>query len=138
MADLKTVPTGEDITQFLAAIPDDKKRQDSIAVMELMREVTALEPKLWASSMVGFGEYHYQYASGREGTTFLMGFAPRKDALTLYGLRASEEQAPLLSQLGKYKSGKGCLYIKSLADIDLTVLRTLMQQAFEMKSSDSD
>ena len=136
MADMKTKPTGEDVTQFLNAISDEKKRQDSITILEIMREVTALEPKLWASSMVGFGDHHYKYASGREGDTFVVGFAPRKDALTLYGLRASLEQAPLLRQLGKYKSGAGCLYVKRLEDIDLSILRQLIRGACEQKTRD--
>jgi hypothetical protein len=136
MAEMKTKPTGEDVVQFLNAIVDEKKRHDSFTVMEIMREVTQEEPKLWASSMVGFCDHHYKYESGREGDTFLIGFAPRKGELTLYGLRAGENAEQLLEKLGKFKSGKGCLYIKRIEDIDLSVLRQLIRQALENKSRD--
>lgn len=133
MAELKTKPTGEDVDQFLNGISDEKKRQDCFTLVELMRQVTKAEPKLWGSSMVGFGDHHYHYASGREGETFMLGFSPRKQDLTLYGLRGSEELDQLLGKLGKYKSGKGCLYIKRLEDIDLPTLRALIQGSFNRK-----
>ena len=136
MAEMKTKPTGEDVVQFLNAIVDEKKRQDSFTLIEIMREVTQEEPKLWASSMVGFGAHHYKYESGREGDTFLIGFAPRKGELTLYGLRAAEDAEQLLEKLGKFKTGKGCLYIKRIEDIDLATLRQLIRQSFEHKSRD--
>jgi hypothetical protein len=134
MAEAKTKPTGEDINKFLSAIEDTQKRQDSLVLVELMRQVTQAEPKIWAGSMVGFGDQHYHYASGREGDTFVIGFAPRKQDLTLYGLALMDQPEGLLNQLGKYKTGKGCLYIKRLEDIDLPTLRTMIQQAFEHKT----
>jgi hypothetical protein len=133
MVELKTKPTGEDIDQFLNGIEDEMKRQDCFTLMELMREITRTEPKLWASSMVGFGDHHYKYASGHEGDTFIVGFSPRKQNLTLYILSDFEQQDKLLGQLGKYKTGKGCLYIKRLEDVHLPTLRNLIQQSFEHK-----
>lgn len=141
MAEMKTKPTGEDVEQFLNGISDATKRQDSFTLLEIMRDVTKTEPKLWASSMVGFGDHHYKYESGREGDTFLIGFAPRKQELTVYGLLGSDQKEQLLEKLGKYKSGKGCLYIKRLSDIDLAPLRELIRLAFERKTKnplDSD
>jgi hypothetical protein len=135
MAELKTKPTGEDVKQFLNSINDEKKRQDSFTLLEMMREITRIEPKLWASSMVGFGDHHYRYASGREGDTFLIGFAPRKQELALYGLSGSEQKEQMLAKLGKYKGGTGCLYIKRLDDIDLPTLRELIRQSFEHKAA---
>jgi hypothetical protein len=96
-----------------------------------MRKTTATEPKLWGSSIVGFGDYHYKYASGREGDSAIVGFSPRKQNLTVYLLCNLEAQEQLLEQLGKFKHGKGCLYINRLDDINLPVLRELIQLSFE-------
>ena len=133
MADVKTRPTGEDVKQFLNTISDEQKRLDSFTLMELMSQITGLEPRLWASSMVGFGEYHYKYASGHEGDSFIIGFAPRKQNLTLYVLSDFEQQNQLLEKLGKYKTGKGCLYLNRLKDIDLPTLKALILQSYERK-----
>lgn len=133
MADLKTKPTGEDVEQFLNGIGDEKKSQDGLALLELMKQITQMEPKLWGSSLIGFGNYHYKYASGHEGDTFLVGFSPRKQALTLYVLSGFEQQEALLQKLGKFKTGGGCLYIKKLEDVDLPTLRTFIQLSFEHK-----
>ena len=129
MAEPKTRPTGEDIDQFLSGIGDAKQRQDSLILVDMMRQITQAEPKIWANSMVGFGEHHYHYASGREGDSFVIGFAPRKQDFTLYGLAGFDGQEPLLQQLGKYKAGKGCLYIKRLADVDLATLKELVRSS---------
>ena len=131
MADLKTKPTGEDVERFLNAIPDEQKRQDCFTLLDLMRQASGLEPRIWASSMVGFGEYHYKYASGHAGDAAIVGFAPRKGNLTLYVLSGFDGQEQLLEKLGKHKAGKGCLYIKRLDDIDLPTLRLLVQQTVE-------
>ena len=133
MAEVKTKPTGEDVKQFLNGISDAGRRQDCFTLLEQMRQITKTEPKLWASSMVGFGDRHYKYESGREGDTFLIGFSPRKQNLTLYGLLGIDQKEQLLLKLGKYKAGKGCLYIKQLGDIDLPTLRELIQQSFAHK-----
>jgi hypothetical protein len=96
MVDQKTKPTGEPVDQYLNQIEDEQKRLDCFALLELMRQVTQLEPRLWASSMVGFGQYHYKYASGHEGDSFLIGFAPRKQNIALYGLSATDQKEQLL------------------------------------------
>ena len=131
MVEPKARPTGEDVESFLSAISDEKKRRDCFTLLEMMRQITKTEPKLWASSMVGFGDHHYKYASGREGDTFIIGFSPRKQNLTLYILTGFEQEQQLLGKLGKYKTGKGCLYIKSLDDVHLPTLRSLIQHSIE-------
>ena len=133
MADQNTKPTGEDVENFLNGVDDEKRRRSCFTLLELMREITHTEPKLWSGNMVGFGDYHYKYASGRQGDTFLVGFAPRKENLVLYVLTDSQQQAPLLDKLGKYKTGKGCLYIKSVDDIHLPTLRSLIEQSVQHK-----
>jgi hypothetical protein len=129
--ELKTKPTGENVTRFLNEISDEKRRRDCFTLLELMGEITRTEPKLWASSMIGFGDCHYKYASGHEGDWFLIGFASRKQNLTVYVLSGFEQQEQLLGKLGKYKTGKGCLYIKNLEDIHLPTLRELIRKSFE-------
>jgi len=131
MVEPKARPTGEDVESFLSAISDEKKRRDCFTLLEMMRQITKTEPKLWASSMVGFGDHHYKYASGREGDTFIIGFSPRKQNLTLYILTGFEQEQQLLGKLGKYKTGKGCLYIKSLDDVHLPTLLSLIQHSIE-------
>lgn len=131
MTDLKTIQNDASVEAFLNSVADDKKRQDSLAVLELMQQVTGLEPKMWGSSIVGFGRYHYKYASGHEGDTFLTGFSPRKQALTLYIMAGFTNYDALMNKLGKYKTGKSCLYVKKLEDIDLKTLRELVKQSFE-------
>lgn len=139
MAELKTKKTVASVEDFLAGITPEKKRQDATALCELMKKVTKLEPKMWGSSMVGFGDYHYRYESGHEGDTFLVGFSPRKANLTLYIMPGFEPFAALLSKLGKYKTGKSCLYINTLDDVDLPTLRKIIQSAFaDMKKRKKD
>lgn len=127
MSDLKTQPTSADVDAFLQSVEDPKKRADSYAVLDLMRAVTGEEPVMWGSSIVGFGSYHYKYASGREGDWFLTGFSPRKQSLTLYIMAGFDRYDELMASLGKYKTGKSCLYIKKLADVDQEVLRDLVK-----------
>jgi hypothetical protein len=131
VAELKTKPTDEGVTTFLNGVEDIKKRQDCFALLQLMREAAGVEPKMWGDSVVGFGSYHYQYVSGREGDWFLTGFSPRKQNLTLYIMAGFDQYEHLLSRLGKYKTGKACLYIKKLEDVDVAVLRELVQQSVE-------
>ncbi len=130
MAKQKTKPTGENVEQFLNAIPDERKRQDSLTLLKLMKQVTRLEPEIWAGSMVGFGRYHYKYASGHEGDTFLVGFSPRKDNLAVYILPGLDQYDALLNKLGKYKTGKSCFYLKRLDDVDLPTLKELVAQSY--------
>lgn len=127
----KTKPNDQSVDEFLRAIPDDRKRQDAYAILELMAQVTQLEPRMWGDSIVGFGEYHYKYASGREGDYFLTGFSPRKQYLTLYIMPGFEQYGDLLSRLGKFKTGESCLYINKLEEINLPVLQELVTKSFE-------
>jgi hypothetical protein len=127
MAENKTKPTDQPVAEFLDSIEDERKRADSRILAALLQEVTQAEPKMWGN-MVGFGDLHYRYASGREGDWFLAGFAPRKQNLTLYITGGFNQFPDLLEKLGKHSLGKGCLYIKKVADIDLSVLRTLLER----------
>jgi hypothetical protein len=126
VAENKTQPTEASVDDFLAGVEDGSRREDCLALVELMRRVTQEEPRMWGSSMVGFGSYHYRYASGREGDSFLTGFSPRKRELTLYIMGGIEGNEALLSRLGKHRTGKGCLYIKRLSDVDVEVLEELV------------
>lgn len=129
MTELKTKPTDQNVEEFLNNLTDEKKRQDCFTLLEIMKEVTQTEPQMWGSSIVGFGDYHYKYASGREGDWFLTGFSPRKQNLTLYLMAGFEQSNELLKKLGKHKIGQSCLYIKRIEDIDLRTLRQLIQQS---------
>lgn len=131
MADLKTKPTDNNVPVFIDKIENDKKRADSQKILELMQEVTGEEPVMWGDSIIGFGSYHYKYASGREGDWFLTGFSPRKQNLTLYIMSGFERYDALLARLGKHTTGKSCLYIKKIEDIDLHVLRELVKLSAE-------
>ena len=128
MTEPKTKPTEISVDTFLKGVGDAQQREDSFRVLEMMKEVTGKPPKMWGPTMVGFGDHHYIYASGHEGDTFLTGFSPRKGALTLYFMAGLEERfAAQLKKLGNVKTSKGCLYIKKLADVDLAVLREMIQ-----------
>jgi len=129
MAELKTKPNDRSVAGFLKSIPDAQKREDSIALVKLLQEVTRKEPKMWGSSIVGFGSYHYKYASGHEGDSCIVGFSPRKQNLTLYIMPGFGESAELLKKLGKHKTSQACLYIKRLEDVDLPTLKKLVQQS---------
>ncbi|MDN3578741.1 DUF1801 domain-containing protein [Chitinimonas viridis] len=122
----KTRPSGETIAEFLAGIGDPQRQADCRTLTTLMQEISGYPPVIWASSMVGFGQYHYRYASGHEGDMFMLGFSPRKQDLTLYLLAGFDEHAPLLARLGKHRLGKSCLYLKSLAQVDMAALRELV------------
>lgn len=130
MAENKTVPTDSDVMEFLNNVEHERRRQDSLVVLEMMREVTGIEPQMWGSSIVGFGSYHYKYESGREGDMPLIGFSPRKQALTLYIMSGAENEDALMAKLGKHTTGVACLYIKRLSDIDMDVLRELVTKSY--------
>lgn len=127
MAELKTKENDASVEVFLQGVADPRQREDAFRVMELMREVTGETPKMWGGSIVGFGSYHYKYSSGREGDMCLTGFSPRKGTLALYIMAGFERYGPLLQKLGKHKTGKACLYIKRLDDVDLPTLRELVR-----------
>jgi hypothetical protein len=131
MAELKTQKNDGDVETYLNSVQHEKRREDSFVVLELMKEVTGQVPKMWGGSIVGFGDYHYKYESGREGDWFLTGFAPRKQALTLYIMAGFEGSGELMAKLGKYTTGKSCLYIKKIEDVDQEVLRELVAKSAE-------
>ena len=131
MAELKTKRTDESVEAFLNRIPDEQKRKDAFTVMDIMRRATRAEPQMWGSSIVGFGTYRYKYASGREGDWLLTGFSPRKQNLTLYITSGFEQYEELLKSLGKFKTGKACLYINRLDDVHLPTLRKLIKQSVQ-------
>jgi uncharacterized protein DUF1801 len=129
MAELKTKATNESVTGFLNKVSDKGRRDDCFAVLKIMKDVTGEEPKMWGPSIVGFGRYHYKYESGREGEWMITGFSPRKGDLTLYIMAGVDAFPDLMKRLGKFKTGKSCLYIKELEDVDLGVLRQLVKQS---------
>jgi hypothetical protein len=129
MAELKTKKTAASVKDFLNRVPNERKRKDSFAVLKLMQEVTGAKPAMWGPSIVGFGQYHYKYASGREGDMPLAGFSPRKQALTLYITAGFDGYGELLGKLGKYKTGKACLYINKLEDVDLATLKEMVRRS---------
>lgn len=131
MAELKTKKTDASVKEFLHRVPDERKRKDSLALAKLFQEVTGAKPTMWGPSIVGFGSYHYKYASGREGDWMLTGFSPRKQNLTLYIMAGFDGYAGLLKKLGKFKTGKSCLYINRLDDVDQTTLRELVRQSVD-------
>jgi hypothetical protein len=126
MAESKTKPTNVSVGAFIDAIADEVRRADAKAIVKVMQRVTGEKPKMWGPSIIGFGSHHYRYESGREGDVPLAGFSPRKAATVLYGLLGTAESEALLERLGKHTTGKGCLYIKKLADVDQAVLEALI------------
>ena len=131
MAEPKTKPTDRNVEDFLNSVEDEKKRQDSFKILRLMEEATGEEPQRWGDSIIGFGRYKYKYASGREGEWLLTGFSPRVQNLTLYIMSGFDQYDVLLNQLGKYKTGKSCLYINKIEDVDLQTLKDLVEQSVE-------
>ena len=129
MAELKTKKNEASVTKFLDGVKDEKKREDSYAILKLMKQITKADPKMWGTSMIGFGSYHYKYASGREGDWFVTGFSPRKQSLTLYIMAGISKYPDLLKKLGKFKTGKGCLYINKIEDVDIKILKELIKQS---------
>lgn len=129
MATNKTTQNEDPVEDFINAVDDEQKRRDSWDMIALMKKITGSEPRMWGSSLVGFGSYHYQYASGREGDFFLTGFSPRKAAFTVYIMPGFSEYAVLMEQLGPHKTGKSCLYIKNLDVVDRNILERLISKS---------
>lgn len=134
VAENKTKPTQLSVTAFIdslpgGTLPDREKRADALALVKLMHSATGEKPKMWGSSIVGFGTYHYIYESGREGDVPLIGFSPRKAAIVLYSATSFDGAEAILAKLGKHSTGKGCLYIKKMADVDKKVLGELLSKA---------
>ena len=129
MAELKTKPNTESVEKFLNGIADEQRRKDCFRLLQIMKAATKTDPVMWGSSIVGFGRHRYKYDSGTKGEWFITGFSPRKQELTLYILSGLERYGALLAKLGKHKTGKGCLYIKKLEDVDESTLTQLIKQS---------
>lgn len=129
--ELKTKVNEASVDEFLNSLSDEQKRNDSLEILKMMKQVTREEPKMWGPSIVGFGSYHYRSKSGCEGDWMLTGFSPRKQNLSLYLMGGFDTHAPLLEKLGKFTTGSGCLYIKKLADVDKKVLKELVQASYK-------
>jgi hypothetical protein len=129
MTENKTRPTKSSVATFIAALTDQSRRADAKTLIKLMQGAAGDKPKMWGPSIVGFGSYHYKYDSGREGEMPLIGFSPRKSAMVLYNLAGFQDSEALLARLGKHTTGKSCIYIKKLADVDEQVLETLVVES---------
>lgn len=129
MAEIKTKPTAVNVKDFIAAVTDEQKRKDSLVLIDMMSKITKEKPKMWGPGIVGFGSYHYKYESGHEGDMCVTGFSPRKAAISVYILMGFNRSPELMKKLGKFKTGKSCLYVKKLADIDMKVLKELIEES---------
>jgi len=129
VAENKTKQNDQSVDAFLSSVADEKKRKDSYALLALMEQVTGFEPKMWGDSIIGFGSYHYKYASGREGDAPLAGFSPRKQSLVVYYMPGFYRHDELMSRLGKYTTGKVCLYFKKLEDVDQATLKEVVERS---------
>ena len=135
MAEIKTKATAVSVKEFIESVEDEQKRKDSFVLVDMMKKITKEEPKMWGPSIIGFGKYEYRYESGHGGEMCVVGFSPRKAAITIYILMGFEKTPELLKKLGKHKVSKACLYIKRLFDIDLKVLEELVKMSVkEIKS----
>jgi hypothetical protein len=134
MATNKTIYTSEDVQAILANIPSTQQQADSQVLIQMMEDATGEKAKMFGPSIIGFGKYYYKYDSGHEGEAPLIGFSPRKAAISLYVYSVCQNQNHLLEQLGKYKMGKACIYVKKLTDINLDVLKEMMQTSIEFIS----
>ncbi|MCB0101280.1 MAG: DUF1801 domain-containing protein [Anaerolineales bacterium] len=134
MAELKTKKNTASVETFIKSIKDEQIQEDCREIIKMMKQATKAEPKMWGTSIVGFGEYHYKYASGREGDWFLTGFSPRKQNLTLYIMSGFDQYNELLKKLGKFSTGKSCLYIKKLENIDKKILKELIIKSVQHMS----
>ena len=136
MAENKTRPTALTVSSFVRKITDPQLRKDCNAIIETMKSISKHEPVMWGSAIIGFGTRHYVYESGREGDTMIVGFSPRKQAIVLYLAGGLEPLRQELAKLGKHKTGKGCLYIKSLNEIDANVLRNILTKSYRSVKAD--
>ena len=131
MVELKTRPTDASVEEFLAAVEHPQRRVDGFELLRLMKEVTQEEPVMWGTSIIGLGNYHYKYASGREADWLKVGFSPRKRSLSVYLVLDMDEISDLREELGKHRVGKGCLYINKLSDVDIEVLKKIIKRSYE-------
>ena len=135
MAENKTQQTDASVEHYLAAIEDEARRKDCTDLVKLITKVTKLKPKMWGTAIVGFGVLQYKYESGREGETCLVGFASRKNDISIYGTGSAPRREELLARLGKHKTGKGCLYVSKLKDVDVAVLGQLISESVQAKAA---
>ena len=131
MAEAKTKPTNQSVEEFINKIPEPEKRADCLAIAKIMEEITGEKPKMWGPSIIGFGSYHYKYASGREGDWPASAFSPRKKDLTVYLMMGFEKHHDLMNKLGKHSTGKSCLYIKRLSDVHVPTLKKLIKTSLK-------
>ena len=131
MAKLKTTDTGKDVMEFVGLVDNEQKKADSVRLIKLMQEWSGFEPRMWGPSIIGFGNYHYKYASGHEGDAPILGFSPRKAAFSLYVYSATEKSKLLLDGLGKFKMTKACIYVNKLADINISILQELCLESIK-------
>ncbi len=132
MSTLKTSYTGQDVINFIqTTVESEQKKADSLRLLELMQAWSGFEPKMWGPTIIGFGNYHYKYASGHEGDAPMLGFSPRKAAFSFYVYSPTEKSEQILPQLGKFKMGKACIYVNKLADIKLDVLEELCRESID-------
>ena len=130
MSENKTRPTNQNVVDFLNNVDHKTRREDSFALLEMMKEITGEDAVMWGTSIVGFGSHHYKYESGREGDMPNIGFSPRKQSMTLYIMPGFDDYEGMLAELGKHKIGRSCLYVNKLADVDDNVLRRLIKRAY--------
>ena len=131
MAELKTRKNDNNPHDFIQSVENEKRRKDALVLLDLIKDITGEEPKMWGGSIIGYGEYTYKYDSGRSGDWFLTGFSPRKQSLSVYIMPGFSRYQALLDKLGKYKTGKSCLYVNKLEDIDLDILKELISISVE-------
>lgn len=131
LAELKTKKNKESVVDFLNSVENEKRKNDSFIILEIMKKITGETPFMWGDSIIGFGDYHYKYASGHDASWFLVGFSPRKQNLTLYIMSGFTKYATLLNKLGKHKTGKSCLYINKLEDIKIEILENIIVESME-------
>lgn len=129
MYEQKTKETDNSVVEFIESVESPKKKEDAYKLLEIFSEVTGYEAKMWGPSIIGFGSYHYKYASGHEGDAPLVGFSPRKAKISLYFATGDNQRDEILQRFGKYTSGKACVYINKLADINIDVLKELIEQS---------
>jgi hypothetical protein len=132
MAEPKTRETEASVDKFLKGVENEKRREDALTLLKMMKSITRQEPRMWGKDLVGFGSYHYKYASGQEGDWLMTGFSPRKSSLSVYIMPGFEKYPALMKKLGKHKTGKSCLYINKLEDVDTGVLKELIAEAYSL------
>jgi hypothetical protein len=132
MVEIKTKPTDEDVISFLNTVENPKRKSDGLELLEIMKELTDEKPTMWGTSIIGFGTIHYKYKTGREIDWFKTGFSPRKRNLTVYLGVSLDEYSDLLERLGKHKTGKGCVYINKLSDVNIDVLKEILRKSMDL------